>query len=106
MKNQHGLKEETNLYRKKIISHLRACDVTRVVSLDTKNQMKVFEEIGELGDICNLLLLLLVDLLIKLFLFYYVHSLSRFILQMVLRSGYLFFSICSTFNPDCSFVYE
>ncbi len=37
MKNQHGLNEEKNLYWKKI-SHLSACDVTHVVSLNTNNQ--------------------------------------------------------------------
>jgi hypothetical protein len=38
MKNQHGLNEEKNHIGKKIISQLSACDVTRVVSLDTNNQ--------------------------------------------------------------------
>ncbi len=38
MKNQHGLNEEKNLIGKQIISQLSACDVTRVVSLDTNNQ--------------------------------------------------------------------
>ncbi len=37
MKNQHGSMRK-NLYRKKIISQLSACDVTRVISLDTNNQ--------------------------------------------------------------------
>ncbi len=37
MKNQHGLNEEKKYIGKKIISHLSACDVTRVVSLDTNN---------------------------------------------------------------------
>ncbi len=37
MKNQHGLNEEKNHIGKKIISHLRACDVTPVVSFDTNN---------------------------------------------------------------------
>ncbi len=37
MKNQHGLNEEKNYIGKKIVSHLSACDVARVVSLDTKN---------------------------------------------------------------------
>ncbi len=36
MKNQYGLNEEKS-YRKKIVSHLSACDVTHVVSLDTNN---------------------------------------------------------------------
>jgi hypothetical protein len=35
MKNQHGLNEENPLIGKNI-SQLSACDVTRVVSLDTK----------------------------------------------------------------------
>jgi hypothetical protein len=48
MKNQHGLNEEETLIGKKIISQLSACDVTRVVSLDTYNQAKVYEESGEL----------------------------------------------------------
>jgi hypothetical protein len=37
MKNQHGLNEEKNLNKEKIISQLSACDVTLVVSLDTNN---------------------------------------------------------------------
>ncbi len=37
MKNQHGLNEDKNHIGKKRISHLSACDVTRVVSLDTNN---------------------------------------------------------------------
>jgi hypothetical protein len=37
MKNHHGLNEEKKHISKKIISHLSACDVTRVVSLDTNN---------------------------------------------------------------------
>ncbi len=45
-------------------------------------------------------------LLIKRFLFCCVHSLFRFILQTVLLSGYLSFSICSALAPDCSFVFE
>jgi hypothetical protein len=48
MKNQHGLNEEKNLIGKKIISQLSASDVTRVVSLDTNNQVLVYEESGEL----------------------------------------------------------
>ncbi len=50
-----------NLYREKIISQLSVCDVTRVVSLDTNNQAWVYEENGELWEIFNLLLLLIVD---------------------------------------------
>ncbi len=61
MKNQHGLIEEKTLYRKKIISQLSGCDVTCVVSLDTNNQVWVSKESGELREICNLLLSLLVD---------------------------------------------
>ena len=38
MKNQHGLNEEKNHIGKKIISQLSACEVIRVVSLDTNNQ--------------------------------------------------------------------
>ncbi len=38
MKNQHGLNEGKNLIGKKIISQLSACDVTRVISLNTNNQ--------------------------------------------------------------------
>ncbi len=37
MKNQHGLNEEKNHTGKKLISHLSACDVTCVLSLDTTN---------------------------------------------------------------------
>ncbi len=37
MKNQHGLNEEKKHTGKIIISHLSACDVTCVVSLDTNN---------------------------------------------------------------------
>jgi hypothetical protein len=37
MKNQHGLNEEITFIGKKV-SHLSACDATRVVSLDTNNQ--------------------------------------------------------------------
>ncbi len=37
MKNQHELNEEKNHIGKKKISHLSACDVTRVVSLGTNN---------------------------------------------------------------------
>ncbi len=40
--------EEKNHVGKKIISQLNACDVTRVVSLDTNNQVQVYEESGEL----------------------------------------------------------
>jgi hypothetical protein len=36
MKNQHGLNEET-FVGGKIVSHMSACDVTPVVSLDTNN---------------------------------------------------------------------
>jgi hypothetical protein len=42
------LNEEKNHIGKKIISQLSACDMTRVVSLDTNNQVKVYEESGEL----------------------------------------------------------
>jgi hypothetical protein len=48
MKNQHGLNEEKNHLGKKIISQLSACEVTRVVSLDTNNQAYVYEESGEI----------------------------------------------------------
>ncbi len=37
MKNQHGPNEEKNFTGNKIVPHLRACDVTRVVGLDTNN---------------------------------------------------------------------
>jgi hypothetical protein len=37
MKNQHGLNEEKHHIGKKIVSHLNACDVTRVVSLVANN---------------------------------------------------------------------
>ena len=37
MKNQCGLNEEKNHIGKKIVSHLSASDVTRVVSLVTNN---------------------------------------------------------------------
>ncbi len=47
MKNQHGLNEEKKHLGKEIISQLSACDVTRVVSLDTINQAYVYEESGE-----------------------------------------------------------
>jgi hypothetical protein len=52
------------MYRKKIISQLSACDVTHVVSLDSldsNNQASVFDKSGERWEICNLLLLLIVD---------------------------------------------
>ncbi len=39
MKNQNGLNEGKKHIGKKIISQLSACDVTRVVSLDTNNQV-------------------------------------------------------------------
>ena len=48
MKKQHGLNEEKNYLGKKIIFQLSACDVTRVVSLDTNNLAQVYEESGEL----------------------------------------------------------
>jgi hypothetical protein len=38
MKNQHGLNEKKNLNKEKMMSKLGACDVSRVVSLDTNNQ--------------------------------------------------------------------
>ncbi len=44
MKNQHGLNEKKNLYRGKIVSQLSASEVTCVISLDTNNQAKLFEE--------------------------------------------------------------
>ncbi len=37
MKNQHGLNKEKNHLGKKIISHLSACEVACVVSLDTND---------------------------------------------------------------------
>jgi hypothetical protein len=37
MMNQHGLNEGKKLCGKKMVSHLSACDVTRVVSLCTNN---------------------------------------------------------------------
>ncbi len=37
LKNQHGLNEKKKHIGKKIVSHLSACDVTCVVSLDTNN---------------------------------------------------------------------
>jgi hypothetical protein len=37
MKNQYGFNEEKKHIGKKIISHLSACDVTHVFSLDTNN---------------------------------------------------------------------
>ncbi len=42
------LNEKKNHVGKKIISQLSACDVTRVISLDTNNQAYVYEESGEL----------------------------------------------------------
>ena len=47
MKNQYGLNEEKNHIGKKIISHLSACDVSRVVSLDTNNLSVRVCESGE-----------------------------------------------------------
>jgi hypothetical protein len=38
MKNQHGLNEEKTFNKEKMVSQLSACDVTRVVNLDTNNQ--------------------------------------------------------------------
>jgi hypothetical protein len=48
MKNQRGSMRKKNHIGKKIISQLSACDVTRVVSLDTNNQAQVYEESREL----------------------------------------------------------
>jgi hypothetical protein len=48
MKNQHGLNEEKNLIGKKIVSHLSACDVIRVVSLGTNNLSVRVCESGEM----------------------------------------------------------
>jgi hypothetical protein len=55
MKNQHGLNEEKNHIGKKIVSHLSACDVTRVVSLGTNNLSVRVCESGE--KLCLLRLL-------------------------------------------------
>jgi hypothetical protein len=43
-----GSMRKKSFIGKKIISQLSACDVTRVVSLDTNNQAQVFEESEEL----------------------------------------------------------
>jgi hypothetical protein len=105
MKNQRGSMRKKNHIGKKIISQLSACDVTRVVSLDTNNQAYVYEESGELLEICNLLLLLLVDLLITWFLCCCVNLLFLdLIFKWLLLFGYLSFSICSALNPDCLFI--
>jgi hypothetical protein len=77
------------LIRKNDLS-IEISDVTHVLSFGTNNQAQVFGESGELLEIYNLLLLLLVDvLLIKRVLLYYIYLLSRFILQMVLLSNLL-----------------
>ncbi len=55
MKNQHGLNEEKTHIGKKIVSHLSACDVTRVVSLGTNNLSVRVCESGE--KLCLLRLL-------------------------------------------------
>ncbi len=47
MKNQHGLNEEKTLIGKKMVSHLSACDVTRVFSLGTNNLSVRVCESGE-----------------------------------------------------------
>jgi hypothetical protein len=49
MKNQHGL-NEGKTYVEKRGSYLSACDVTRVVSLDTNNLSVRVGESGELSD--------------------------------------------------------
>ncbi len=87
MKNQHGLNEEKNLKGKKIISQLSASDMTHVVSLDTNNQLYVYEESGELWEVCYLLLLLLVDFVNQTVCFIVLTRHFRFNLQMVLLSG-------------------
>ncbi len=61
--------------QEKKISQLSASDVTRVVSLDTNNQAQVYEESGELWEICNLLLLLLVDFVNQIVFVCYLDSL-------------------------------
>ncbi len=55
MKNQHGLNEGKNHIAKKILSHLSACDVSRVASLDTNNLSVRVCESGEKS--CLLILL-------------------------------------------------
>ncbi len=87
MKNQHGLNEEKNLKGKKVISQLSASDMTRVFSLDTNNQAQVYEESGELWEVCYLLLLLLVDFVNQAVCFAVLTCHFRFILQTVLLSG-------------------
>ncbi len=49
MKNQHRLNEEKTFIGKTVF-HLSACDVTRVVSLDTNNLSVRVGESGELSD--------------------------------------------------------
>jgi hypothetical protein len=45
MKNQHGLNEEKTHIGKKIVSQLSACEVTRVVSLDTTIKRKSMKRV-------------------------------------------------------------
>ncbi len=52
---------KNNLIGEKNLSQLSASDVTHVVSLDTNKQALVYEESGELWEVCYLLLLLLID---------------------------------------------
>ncbi len=104
MKNQHGLNEEKTLIGKKSSLNwvLVMWHVWLVWILTTKHKFLKWVENLERYVIFSYHYSLI--LLIKQFMFCCVHLLFRFILQMVLLSGYLSFWICSTFTPDCLFI--
>jgi hypothetical protein len=87
MKNQHGLNEDKNLIGKKIISQLKACDVTRVFVwiLTTKRKSTKRVENFERYIIFSCYYLLI--LLIGRFCFAVLTCHFRFNLEMVLLSG-------------------
>jgi hypothetical protein len=92
-----------NLYRKKSLNWVLVMwHMWLVWILTTKHKfLKRVENLERYVIFpCHHLLILL----IKWFLFCCVYLLFRFILQTVLLSGYLSFSICSTLNPDCLFI--
>jgi hypothetical protein len=106
MKNQHRLNEEKTFVGKKwslnwvpVMWH-----VWLVWILTTKHKTLKRVENFERYVICSCHYLLI--LLNTRFLFCCVYLLFRFIFQTDLLSGYLSSSICSTLNPDCSFLFE
>jgi hypothetical protein len=97
-----------NLYRKKIVSQLSACDVTRVVSLDTINQVYVYEESGELYEICNLLFFItrwFVNQMVLVFLCSFI-ILDLFFKRCYSPDNYLFQFVPHWTLIVCSFVFE